>query len=126
MIRIHNNLKKVIFSSVLGTIAFILLGLFASGFELSVKENWKTLLYGLLFIQFLLVPTFYVLSLVIMLIRRFDKKEKIPVALAVFVFFNLGFFILSINESYITDYQTYVHILFASIVFTACAYPMYK
>ncbi len=122
---------RIFYSTLLGGSMVVLISLFASAFSIEFYQRledgglmYVTYLY-VFFLPFLFI-LFYILSLILELVRRADSKSKIPLFIVPFIFFSTIFILFSLNESYITEIETYLLFFSVSLILALCSVPIVK
>ena len=122
-------MKKVLTSTLLGSVALIGLIFLMSVFD---KALWKELaedgFFHITYSLVLIVPFLAVLFFVILIVVKLVQKvnTKVPLTLVPFLITVVGLSIGSIGEPYLLEFKTLAYFVIAGIIVTLCSIPILK
>tara|TARA_R110002124_G_scaffold53088_5_gene152313 strand:- start:11109 stop:11489 length:381 start_codon:yes stop_codon:yes gene_type:complete len=122
-------MKKVLKSTLLGSIALIGLIFLMSVFDKAlwnelVKDGFFHITYALILIVPFLAVLFFVILIFVKLVQKVNPK--VPMTLVPFLITVVGLSIGSIGEPYLLEFKTLAYFVIAGIIVTLCSMPILK
>lgn len=122
-------MKKVLISTLLGSIALIGLIFLMSVFDKAlwnelVEDGFFHITYALILIVPFLAVLFFVILIFVKLVQKVNPK--VPLTLVPFLITVVGLSIGSIGEPYLLEFKTLAYFVIAGIIVTLCSMPILK
>jgi FtsH-binding integral membrane protein len=122
-------MKKVLISTLLGSIALIGLIFLMSVFDKAlwnelVEDGFFHITYALILIVPFLAVLFFVILIFVKLVQKVNPK--VPLTLVPFLITVVGLSIGSIGEPYLLEFKTHAYFVIAGILVTLSSMPILK
>lgn len=123
------KLRGILYSTLLGEVALMLLLLFLYVFDNDVKnalnEDWFFhITYPFLYSLPFLTVLFFTISVLVQLARK--VAPKVPVVIIPFIFSLTGLLVFSIYEPYFKELEFFIYVIISSLVITLCSLPVLR